>query len=282
MAGANTEISTLSTVGASTEPFCAPSCQDGGIGAEHMLNITAKQETMRTIVDILTVVDDEAKFNFKEGHIEVRMVDPSHVAMIRMEVDSAAFEAWESEETSIGFELTKLRDLISLASADDLIELAYDEADGRVNIQVGEINRTIRPLDRAALLEPRVPEVDLDSRVTLSGAKFSHALRAAKQVGDLVTLSLNAQTFSVNVSGDTDAVNVSYDAGEMEELICDGPVKSQYSLQYLQPMAKRIEGIVDSVSVNFGENYPLKMEFEFAGGAGRCVYFLAPRIEGDA
>lgn len=247
-----------------------------------MLNITAKQETMRTIIDILTVLVEEAKFNFSEGHIEVRAVDPSHVAMIRMEVDAAAFEAWESEDASVGLELTKLRDLIGLAGAEDLIEMGYDEADGRVNIQVGEINRMIRPLDRTAMLEPRVPGVDLTSRVTLSGVKFSRALRAAKQVGDLVTLSLNAQTFSVHVSGDTDAVNVSYDAGELEDLETDGPVKSQYSLQYLQPMAKRIEGIVESVTVNFGENYPLKLEFEFVGGAGRCIYFLAPRIEGDA
>ncbi|MEE2812626.1 MAG: DNA polymerase sliding clamp [Candidatus Thermoplasmatota archaeon] len=244
-----------------------------------MLNITAKQDTMRTIVDILTVLVDEAKFNFKDGHIEIRCVDPSHVAMIRMEVDAAAFEAWESEEASIGFELNKLRDLISLAGAEDLIEMQYDENDGRVNIQVGEINRVIRPLDRAAMLEPRVPEVDLSSRAVLSGVKFSRALRAAKQVGDLVTLSLNTQAFTVNVSGDTDSVNVSYDAGEMEELVCDGPVRSQYSLQYLQPLAKRIENIVDSVAINFGENYPLKLEFEFAGGAGRCLYFLAPRIE---
>jgi proliferating cell nuclear antigen len=247
-----------------------------------MLNITAKQDTMRTIVDILTVLVEEAKFNFNEEILEVRAVDPSHVAMIHMEVDASAFEAWESEECSIGFELTKLRDLISLAGAEDLIEMQYEESDGLLNIQVGEIKRTIRPLDRAALLEPRVPDVPLTSRVTLSGVKFSRALRAAKQVGDLVTLSLNPQSFSVHVSGDTDSVNVTYDAGEMEELVCDGPVKSQYSLQYLQPMAKRIEGIVDSVAVNFAENHPLKLEFEFVNGAGRCVYFLAPRIEGDA
>ena len=132
------------------------------------------------------------------------------------------------------------------------------------------------------MIEPRVPEVPLTSRATLSGVKFSRALRAAKQVGDLVTLSLNSQSFSVNVSGDTDSVNVSYEAGEMEELVCEGPVRSQYSLAYLQPLAKKIENIVDSVAINFGENYPLKLEFEFAGGAGRCVYFLAPRIEGEA
>ena len=147
-----------------------------------MLNITAKQDTMRTIVEILTVLVEAAKFKFEEGHIEVRAVDAMHVAMVRMEIDAAAFEAWECEPCTIGFELVKLRDLIGLAEAGDLIEMNYDENDGRVNIQVGEINRTIRPLDRATMLEPRVPDVELHSYVKLSAIKFSRALRAAKQV----------------------------------------------------------------------------------------------------
>ena len=247
-----------------------------------MLNITAKQDTMRTIVDILTVLVEDAKFKFEDGHIEVRAVDAMHVAMVRMEIDAAAFEAWECEPCTIGFELKKLHDLIGLAESGDLIEMNYDENDGRVNIQVGEINRTIRPLDRATRLEPKVPDVELHSSVKLSAIKFSRALRAAKQVGDLATISLNAQSFGVNVSGDTDTVNVSYDAGELQDLVCDGPVKSQYSLSLLYPMAKRMEAIVDSVSLFFNENHPLRLEFEFADGAGRCIYFLAPRIEGDA
>ena len=134
-----------------------------------MLNITAKQDTMRTIVEILTVLVEDAKFKFEEGHIEVRAVDAMHVAMVRMEIDSAAFEAWECEPCTIGFELVKLRDLIGLAEPGDLIEMNYDENDGRVNIQVGEINRTIRPLDRATMLEPRVPDVELHSSVALYG-----------------------------------------------------------------------------------------------------------------
>ena len=52
-----------------------------------MLNITAKQDTMRTIVEILTVLVEDAKFKFEEGHIEVRAVDAMHVAMVRMEID---------------------------------------------------------------------------------------------------------------------------------------------------------------------------------------------------
>jgi len=33
--------------------------------------------------------------------------------------------------------------------------------------------------------------------------------------------------------------------------------------------------------LRFGENFPLKLTFDFADGAGHVEYFLAPRVEGD-
>ena len=47
-----------------------------------MLNVTARQELMRTIVETLGVVVEEARLDFGEEGLSVRVVDPSHVAMI--------------------------------------------------------------------------------------------------------------------------------------------------------------------------------------------------------
>jgi proliferating cell nuclear antigen len=247
-----------------------------------MMNITARQDTIRIIVDILSTLVEEARFNFNADNLEIRVVDPSHVAMIRMEIDKSAFESWEVDETVLGLELSKLSKLVSLAGTGDLLEINFDEGFGRVNINVGEIERVIRPLDRQNMQEPRVPDLDVTTLACLSGAKFARALKAADQVGDLVTFSLDQNKFNVNVSGESDSVSVTYEAGELQELVCDNPVKSQYSLQYLLPLAKRIESTVDSITVRFGENYPLRLEFDIADGQGKVVYFLAPRVEGDA
>ena len=75
-------------------------------------------------------------------------------------------------------------------------------------------------------------------------------------------------------------MNVTYTSAEVQELNCEQPVRSQYSLTYLLPMAKLMAN-VDKVTLRFGENFPLRMEYEFNDGAGAVVYFLAPRVEGD-
>ena len=245
-----------------------------------MLNVTARQELMRTIVETLGVVVEEARLDFAEDGLSVRVVDPSHVAMIKMDVDSAAFETWEVDETKLGLEMRKLKDILSLATADDMVELAYNDESGQATINIGRIDLKLRPLDNTTLNPPNVPSLELPCGVTIAGSDFGQALRAARQVGDLVNLSLTETTFSVNVNGSTDSVHVEFSKDELVAIDCSEAARSQYSLTYLIPMTKIMQGI-PNVNLRFGENFPLMITFDFADGAGHVEYFLAPRVEGD-
>ena len=81
-----------------------------------MLNVTARLDLMSKILDTLKAVVEDAKFDFKENSLHIRVVDHSHVAMIQMDIDSAAFDTWELDETSIAFEIDMVRDLVSLGT----------------------------------------------------------------------------------------------------------------------------------------------------------------------
>ena len=61
----------------------------------HMLNVTARQELITKILDTLMIVIEDARFDFAEDGLTVRVVDSSHVAMIKLTVDAAAFDGWE-------------------------------------------------------------------------------------------------------------------------------------------------------------------------------------------
>lgn len=235
---------------------------------------------MRTIVETLGVIVEEALFEIDDNALKVRVVDPSHVAMIKMEVDSAAFSTWEVDSTDIGLEVNKIKDLLGLAAPTDMVEMTYDVDMGQAKFVIGKIDRIIRPLDNSTLNPPNVPSLDLPCKVTLPGADLAQALKAARQVGDLVNLSLDDKEFTVHVHGGTDKVNVSFGVDELISVECPAAARSQYSLTYLLPMAK-IFGAVDQVNLAFGENFPLNMTFEFHEGAGHVEYFLAPRVEGD-
>ena len=176
-----------------------------------MLNVTARQDLMSKIIETLGVVVEDARFDFSENGLEVRVVDPSHVAMIQMNIDAAAFETWELDETKLGLELRKIKELVSLGGPTDMIEMAYGDETGVLTVNLGKIDRNIRPLDNSTLTPPTLPELKLPCKVTISGADFTQALRAARQVGDLVNFSIDANTFTVHVLGSTDSVTVAFD-----------------------------------------------------------------------
>jgi hypothetical protein len=177
-------------------------------------------------------------------------------------------------------EIRKIRELVSLGAANDLIEMAFNKESGVVTLNLGKIDRNIRPLDDSTMNVPTLPNLDLPCKVKLTGADFAQALKAAKQVGDLVNFSIDANTFTVHVQGSTDSVTVAFHKDELQSLECENPARSQYSLTYLVPMAK-VFGPLETVEVGFGENYPLSMKFAFHDGAANVQYFLAPRVEND-
>ena len=47
-----------------------------------------------------------------------------------MDVDSAAFDTWEVDETKLGLEMRKMNQFISVGGAGDMVELTYNEDSG--------------------------------------------------------------------------------------------------------------------------------------------------------
>ena len=82
------------------------------------------------------------------------------------------------------------------------------------------------------------------------------------------------------MKGSTDSVNLDFSKDDLLAIDCKAAARSQYSLTYLTPLTKIFQGI-ENVNLRFGENFPLKLTFDFADGAGHVEYFLAPRVEGD-
>lgn len=248
-----------------------------------MLRVTAKQQLMREIVDLLSVLTEEAKLCWGENGLSTTVVDGSHVALMSVTIADACFETYEVEPVEIGLELGKLRDLLTLAGPNDLVEIDYDGATGAINVRVGEVHRILRGLDTGSMAEPRMPELKFDCRAKLSAERLSRALRAAKFVGELVDLSLdkNQMTFSVTVEAG-EAVNVRFDAGEMSELIAPKPTQSTYSLQFLEPLSRKLaSGLTDEVSIEFQDRYPLRLTWSSNDGGAAWSYFLAPRVSNE-
>ncbi|MDE0707247.1 MAG: hypothetical protein OSB22_05655 [Candidatus Poseidoniales archaeon] len=248
-----------------------------------MLRVTAKTQLMREIVDLLSVLTEEAKMSWGEKGLTVNVVDGSHVALLSATISDACFETYEVEPVEIGLELGKLRDLLTLAGPGDLVEIDYDDAVGAINVRVGEVHRILRGLDTGSMQDPKLPVLDFDCSVAIGAEKLSRALRAAKFVGELVDLSLDSKEMRVSVTVEAgEGVNVRFESGELSELVCPSPTQGTYSLQFLDPLTRKLaSGLTQDIRMQFQDKYPLRLDWSSNDGGASWTYFLAPRVTND-
>ena len=250
-----------------------------------MLRVTANTQLMREIVDLLSVLTEEAKMSWGEKGLTVNVVDGSHVALLSCTFSNACFETYEVEPVEIGLELGKLRDLLTLAGSSDLVEIDCDDAVGTVNIRVGEVHRILRGLDTGTMRGAKLPKLDWAeySSATIGAEKLSRALRAAKFVGELVDLSIDSKELRVSADGLAgESVAVRFESGELSELVCPSPTQCSYSMQFLDPLTRKLaSGLTEDVRVRFKEEWPLRLDWDSNDGGASWTYFLAPRVTHD-
>ena len=249
-------------------------------GCYLMLNVTARLDLMSKILDTLKAVVEDAKFDFKENSLHIRVVDHSHVAMIQMDIDSAAFDTWELDESSVAFELDVIRDIVGIGNPDEMLNIKTDAGSGMLHAKLGNVEGEIRTIDPSTITVPSLPPLKPQCKVHLSGKDFIRILRAARLGGDMMTLAIKDNEFRVSASGPNKNIQVFFDKDDLQLLELDKPAHSQYSLGYLHPL-NNVVGDVDTLELGFGENYPLSISFTFYNGAVEVQYFLAPRVEGD-
>lgn len=244
-----------------------------------MFKARIKAESLKDMIDVASILVDEAKFRMTPDGIYLRSVDPAHVGMIDMRLGKKAFEEYEAEEMELGIDLEKLSDLMKLASSQDIIELNHSEKENRLIIKINNLTRRMSLIDPSGITDPKMPSLDLPAEVVIKPSELMRGIRASEAVSDHLTLAANSERFELSAEGDTDTVNLTLPKEMLPSLNCPEEVKSLFSLDYFSDMVKTIKS--EGIIIHLGNDFPVKMEFDIAEGEGHVMYLLAPRIESE-
>jgi proliferating cell nuclear antigen len=245
-----------------------------------MFHAKIKSETLKGVVDVVSTLVDEAKFNIDADGMELKAVDPAHVAMVDLKVQRSAFEEFSADETELGIDLDKIKEVLRLSRAGDIIEMEQDEAKNRLVLNVGNITRRMNLVDTAGMSDPKVPNLNLPAKITVTSDELQKGIRAAESVSDHIALNASPEGFEMYSEGDTDSVSLKLPKDLLISLDVSEKVKSLFPLDYFSNMVRSIPaGSV--VTINLGSDFPVKLEFDIADKQGSVDYLLAPRIESD-
>ena len=247
---------------------------------ESMFEAKLKAEVLKEIVDVVSTLVDEVKFNVGKDAVVVKAVDPAHVAMVDLSLDRSAFEAYKADDGEIGVDMDKMKEILRLAKSGDVITMAHDEDKNRLVVSVGNTTRRMALVDTAGMSDPKVPSLNLPAKLTIRTDELRQGIRASESISDHIALKASNSGFEIASEGDTDNVSHVVPKELLEDLQVKDSVRSLFPLDYFSNMVKSI-GTATTVTLYLGSDYPVKMEFKIAGGKGEVKYLLAPRIESE-
>jgi|SRR5665648_38959 len=245
-----------------------------------MFKAKISADILRDSIKSISSIVDEAKFKITDSGIHVRAVDPANVAMVSLELTSAAFDSFEATELELGIDLVRLIDALDMAERNASVIMEFNKETHKLQLGIGGLSYTLALLDPSTIRkEPKVPQLNLATSVKIDGTTFKRLVKAAEKVGEYITLGIKGDSFYMEAEGDTDRVRFEMTREEVIDIV-PGESRSLYSLDYLTSISKAVSASTE-LTIELSIDYPVNISFNLAEGKGSVKYLLAPRIESE-
>jgi proliferating cell nuclear antigen len=249
-----------------------------------MFKARIKADNLKEFIGTVGSLVDEAKLNVNEDGMQIKAVDPSHVAMIEANLIKSAFDSYETDVAEMGIDVDKFKTVLAVAGKEDMISLEKDDKLNRLVVNIGNLTRAMPLLDTSGMPDPKVPSLDLPAFVSVSVEEISQGLKASKSVSDHIALSTTKDSFRLICEGDNqNRVDLTLGKEQLEKLVSPEETTSLFSLEYFALMVNSLPP--DRIlHINLGNDLPVKVDADLAiddltGAQGNVKFLLAPRID---
>jgi proliferating cell nuclear antigen len=224
-------------------------------------------------IDIISNVVVEARLKLLADGLSVVAVDPANVALVIFRLPKESFTEYLGNGEVWGVNLGDLKKILKRVSS--VASVLMEEADGKLKITIFDKTKRIFNL---ALIEVSaedkdIPDLNFGARVEMNAKDFSLAVEDASVVADSCAFVLDDDMFAIEGSGSLNSARTEF---RKENVELFGRSRSKYSLEYLMKFVKAAK-VANQVVVNFGDDYPLKLDFP--GERMGVGFVLAPRVE---
>lgn len=243
-----------------------------------MFEVTVKSDVLKEMVKVLNTLLNEVKLVISPDAITVRAVDPSHVAMIDLELTKEACLTFEAGDLELALDLPRFNDFLNIAGHGEEISLRYDEEMNVLFATIGAIKRKLSLLDPSEIKIQKMPQLKLENFVEVGTKSLKRGIKAAKEVGTYLTVTLEPESADFSSKGDIDAVNFLLTKDMCEKLHAEERSRSMFSLKYFEKLVSAVPDASETITLWVGNDIPVKAEFKLAAGKGSVTFLLAPRI----
>ena len=230
----------------------------------------------------ISTLVDEATFEAAAEGISFRGMDPSHIALIDIHWPNHAFEKYECDSlVKFGIRIDEFSKLIKRADKKDAIEISLSD-DSMLHVKMSNGYKReykTRLIESSASSTP-LPKLNFNSRAVLTAMAFDKVLSDVQVVSEYISIESKPGKINFSGRGDSGEAEIALEAGNegLEDLAVKEESKATYSLDYLSKITKAVVSMGGSVTAEYSNKMPLRLEFKIAN-VGRIHFYLAPRVQ---
>ncbi len=235
--------------------------------------------SVSTIAELI----DEGLFKITKEGITFVAADRAMVAVVDFSLSASAFEQFEIDnDQSMGLNVGHLLSVLRRASGSDKLSISLEDSKLEIVIKGESRRKFVVPLLELSQEEvPPINQLEFATKVEIKPDVLQSGIDDAEIVSDSVLFETSPGKFVMRAEGDVSRAELELENGNaaLISLTATGDVKSRYPLDYLKKMVKASK-IADSVSLEFGQDYPMKIGFK-SGDKASLKFVLAPRVSDE-
>ncbi len=242
---------------------------------------------LRSIVETLSNIIDETKFQITSGEFKISAMDPSRICLLQLVITKEDFDEYNCpSECEITLNLDDLDKIMKRSTINDTIELSYTEDTQKIKIKMQRDGSTRARTFSLALIDSEIEEIpmenllkiDYNSSWSMDPDLLVEAIKDAEIYSEILNVkSEEEKGLILSSSGQIGEMEYEMELEDLEDADLHGVATGAYSLLFLKAILK-IAQITEKLEISLKTDHPLKMNFDLLEG-GKLNYFLAPRVE---
>lgn len=244
---------------------------------------TKSSTEWKLITNAISTLVEEPSFEANVEGIQFRGMDPSHVAMIDLNWPNASFEKYECDkEFRLTLRIEELSKLIKRAKQNNSISIsAEDDEYMTIKLENGHKREFQIRLIESSHTPQQVPKLALNSKISIDKGVFENTLNDVGVVADHVSIETNKDEIKFVGNGDSGKASIVLSKSDegVSEIISKEDTKATYSLDYLLNILKAAGTSTETITAEYSNKMPFKLQFRLGEAGGYINFYLAPRID---
>lgn len=239
---------------------------------------TSKIKDLKRAIESVSVLVDEGTLNISPNGIDIKVIDPSQIAMGILNIPKTMFEEYTLEgdkDLVVGMNFLELSKLMKRARSDDTVELKIDN-----KIGIKFKGKTTRDYELGILetsTPSREPKIETVDEIKIAGNLFVDHVKDIEMVSSKIAVEFNSKGVVLSAEGDVSEVTIEISDENLIDKNVKEDAKATFSIEYLKNLITAVDADT-IITLRLKTNSPMVLEYSI--GDANIKYYLAPRIEG--